>query len=335
MKEVTIIYPNGKPHKVIVTNCGIYELNGVTFPILEYIDEGLECITPVQLIDGQMYKVPFHDIDYTSIVRIGEIPIHEVPSVISTVIFRDEYTKTEEIEVLQEIANATYSEPEWLAATAQEQATATATQVKYPPERPTRQAIPKTPKYEHVLYTTYYYNPHVPQENRNAVIYQHQFGLYTFSNHSEFFEKPATFGEIKDAINDYVYLHGQNIEPYEELAPIVVSYEARPGTTIADHIMTPDGQLRQVLLLAVPGIHEYTVHFGKTPYKELHRSATNPQNIQLQIVEDGVMTSKPLELFREGFNLENQIIIGNDAYEYGEMPDFDSRLNNPNGYYRR
>lgn len=329
MKPITIIYPDGKPHYVTVTNCELYELNGVVFALLVYIDNGVTCITPVQIINGQMYKVPFHDIDLENAIRIGELPLEQVPSVISTVIFRDEYTEAEEMEALQAVANATYAQQQWL--------TATATQRKDPPRNDIQR--PGPPKFKHTLYTTYYYDPqHRPiTVNNNAIVYQHSFGLYEHypQRHTEVFEKPVLFREIYDTVNNYVHAYGQAIQMHEELAPIKVAFEATPGTTIADQIQTPDGRVREVLLLAVPGIHEYTVHFGKTPYKQLHHSAKKPQNKQARIIDDGTWTCEIEDAFRAGFNLEREIILGDESYGFNDLPTYDTMIDNSTGHYRR
>ena len=90
-----------------------------------------------------------------------------------------------------------------------------------------------------------------------------------------------------------------------------------------------------MLLLAVPGIHEYTVHFGKTPYKQLHHSAKKPQNKQARIIDDGTWSCKIEDAFRAGFNLEREIILGDESYGFNDLPTYDTMIDNSTGHYRR
>jgi hypothetical protein len=318
-----------------------------------------------------MYKVPYHDFDLTRLRRIEDIDLNTLPELISTVILRDEIPQEQELPVLQEIANQTYQSVEW--SNASQAAVAAAPGAGGPPHGPDGPNGPKNsnyqvryhfykppvhkvtfknsvPVYTKDLYVTYYYD--VLRRGETPMnymsIYEHEHGLYehTHRRHTECFKKPLLFSEVAGAIRHYVYENGQIINYNEELAPVTYEFETQPGQTLADTIVMPDGNLAQVLLLVKPGIHRFNVHFAKCPYKGLATEAAKYENREANVIDDG--TKEPgtkiehaYTAFREGFNLERDIKIGNSIYHKGDMStfDFDGAYSgydgNNSGYIRR
>lgn len=352
-RKITIIYPDGKPHRVDAIDCAKYEIDGRICTILVYLDGGKQCFTLLQEINGTIYKIPYHDFDLSRLRRIETIDLNTLPALISTVMIRDEYPEEQELPVLQEIADQTYQSPEWNnPAQAAMAAAAPGGSGPGGPDGPTGPKNPiyrgryhyyEPPKYDlsydnYVpvyttdLYVTYYYDIIGRGESPSdyVSIYRHTHGLYehTPRRHTEHFQKPLLFSEIDSAIRSYVHEHGQNINYNEELAPITLEFETQPGSTLADTIVMPDGKLVQVLLLVKPGKHRFVVNFAKCPYKKLSSEAAKYEHREASVIDDGTKepgTSREgaYAAFREGFNLDRNIRIGNTTYQKSDMSVFD------------
>lgn len=354
-RKLTLIYPDGKPHDVQAIDCARYEIDGRVCTILIYLDRGRECFTLLHEINGTMYKVPYHDFDLSRLRRIAPVDLNTLPPLISTVILREEVPEDQELPVLQEIANQTYQSAEWNDPAQAAVAIAAAPGGSSPPDGPKGPNGPhnyayqtavvfyeppvhklryanSTPVYTKDLYVTYYYDilRRDTSPSDYVSIYEHKYGLYehTPRKHTECFQKPLLFSEIAGAIRQYVYDHGQNINYNEELAPVTYQIETQPGATLADTIEMPDGRLMQVLLLVKPGIHRFNVHFAKCPYKKLATEAAKFEHREANILDDGTKdpgttTENAYTAFREGFNLDRDIQIGNSTYHKADMSVFD------------
>ncbi len=331
MKNITMIYPDSSVHTVTALAVQRYRLNGNSFNLLVYVDNGATCITPLVEIGGTLCKIPYHNINFEEAELLGEISPDRLPDVIlSAVLLEPGQDMTSAYDQIQQIANQAEIYGQWFSKPqAQAQAAGGSSPPGGPngstsrgddPDQPTYAYAyvdgQPQPVYEHTLFTTYQYDQYKEGlVGEPQVTYEHLFNIFRLDGSSEHeFKKPLLFSEVQDAITRIV--HGEKKDSLlEEIPDHTIDMPVAAGTTVADYIRHPDGKVQVALALAQPGVHRYTILFGKCPDKEVYEEASKQEHSYATVMQreyNGVGTEYA---FRAGFIGLLPIAIGDSTYD--------------------
>ena len=308
MKNITIIYPDGSVHRVSALAVQRYRLNGNSFSMLVYAENGETYITPLAEIGGTLCKVPYHDIDLDSAELLGEVLPERLPNVIlSAILLEPGQDMTEAYSQIQEIANQAETVGEWFTKPQAVQAQ---------PENPsyTEDGQPLV-TFDHNLYTTYLFGEHEVNSLPEQITYEHLFNVYRQNGSAEFeFRKPLLFQEVKDEITRIVREEQRN-SLLEEIPSHLIEMPVTAGTTVADYIIQPDGKVQVALALAIPGMHRYLVTFGKCPDATVYEEASLQENPYLSVLEREYNGAGTEYGFQGGMIGLLPIAIGENVYD--------------------